>query len=200
MLGILEDFTRSAWMLPLLPFCLETLDTIHVQGFTELQLHHEACDPSGLCHFHLIKVSYKGNYRDKRACFPPALFFLSTQSCFRTLIKSESSPAWPRWATGGIPHLVSLTCRGGSLAAVHTWRASLRGCTSPRASPSHRGALWDLSPRVLGLTSLARDTGGGSGKGEKLQTVGNRLPREVVESPSLEIFKTRLDKVLCSLL
>jgi len=28
----------------------------------------------------------------------------------------------------------------------------------------------------------------------------NRLPREVVDSPSLEIFKTRLGKVLCSLL
>jgi len=27
----------------------------------------------------------------------------------------------------------------------------------------------------------------------------NRLPSEVVESPSLEIFQTRLDKVLCSL-
>jgi len=28
----------------------------------------------------------------------------------------------------------------------------------------------------------------------------NRLAREVVESPSLEIFQTRLDKILCSLL
>jgi len=28
----------------------------------------------------------------------------------------------------------------------------------------------------------------------------NRLPREVVDFPSLEIFKTRLEKVLCSLL
>jgi len=28
----------------------------------------------------------------------------------------------------------------------------------------------------------------------------NRLPRETVDFPSLEIFKTRLDKVLCSLL
>ena len=28
----------------------------------------------------------------------------------------------------------------------------------------------------------------------------NRLPREAVDSPSLEIFQTRLDKVLCSLL
>jgi len=28
----------------------------------------------------------------------------------------------------------------------------------------------------------------------------NRLPREAVESSSLEILKTRLDKVLCSLL
>jgi len=27
-----------------------------------------------------------------------------------------------------------------------------------------------------------------------------RLPREAVQSPSLEIFKTHLDKVLCSLL
>jgi len=28
----------------------------------------------------------------------------------------------------------------------------------------------------------------------------NGLPRDAVESPSLEIFKTRLDKILCSLL
>ncbi|KFQ15757.1 hypothetical protein N330_07805, partial [Leptosomus discolor] len=28
----------------------------------------------------------------------------------------------------------------------------------------------------------------------------NRLPREVVESPSVEIFKTHLDMILCNLL
>jgi len=28
----------------------------------------------------------------------------------------------------------------------------------------------------------------------------NRLPREVVDSPSLEMFRTHLDEVLCSLL
>ena len=34
----------------------------------------------------------------------------------------------------------------------------------------------------------------------RLMEPWNRLPREVVESPSLEIFQTRLDQVLCSLL
>ena len=34
----------------------------------------------------------------------------------------------------------------------------------------------------------------------KISEHWHRLPREVVESPSLEIFKTHLDKVLCSLL
>jgi len=34
----------------------------------------------------------------------------------------------------------------------------------------------------------------------RLTEYWNRLPREAVESPSLEIFKTHLDKVLCNLL
>jgi len=34
----------------------------------------------------------------------------------------------------------------------------------------------------------------------KMTEPWNRLPRGVVESPSLEIFKPHLDKVLCSLL
>jgi len=41
----------------------------------------------------------------------------------------------------------------------------------------------------------------GSGKGGYFSTgERNRLTREVVQSPSLEIFQTRLDAVLCSLL
>ena len=34
----------------------------------------------------------------------------------------------------------------------------------------------------------------------KVMEPWNRLPGDIVESPSLEILKTRLDKVLCSLL
>jgi len=34
----------------------------------------------------------------------------------------------------------------------------------------------------------------------RVMELWTRLPREAVESPSLEIFKTRLDKVLCTLL
>jgi len=37
-------------------------------------------------------------------------------------------------------------------------------------------------------------------QGQRVTEPWPRLPREAVESPSLQIFKTRLDKVLCSLL
>jgi len=53
------------------------------------------------------------------------------------------------------------------------------------ASGSCRQRLFFLSHRTLIIKTLSS---------------WNRLPREVVESPSLEIFKNCLDKVLCSLL
>jgi len=48
-----------------------------------------------------------------------------------------------------------------------------------------------MVPRLLGGRSSRGETG--------IDEHWHRLPREVVESP-LEIFKTLLDKVLCSLL
>jgi len=49
---------------------------------------------------------------------------------------------------------------------------------------------------------MITNAGGGDGGGRTLRVMEhwNRLPKEVVESPSLEIFKTRLDKVLYNLL
>jgi len=54
--------------------------------------------------------------------------------------------------------------------------------------PSHR--VTGLKFRIFALSKQER----------KIIPLVTREPREVVESPSLEIFKTRLDKVLCSLL
>ena len=84
---------------------------------------------------------------------------------------------------------------------------------APRALGQH---LLRLPPRLCGTQELhTRDVGfSAQGDPSPAQTALEepalrarrvtepwpRLPREAVESPSLEIFKTRLDKVLCSLL
>ena len=69
-------------------------------------------------------------------------------------------------------------------------------CPAPRRGPA-------AAPRELHLAGAARLLSANMRKNFfplRVTEPWPRLPREAVESPSLEIFKTRLDKVLCSLL
>ena len=92
----------------------------------------------------------------------------------------------------------------------------MRPLRAPRSVPARFEAL-AVDPKVAKLFSVVpsdRTRGNGHKRKQRklqLNTRKNffplrvtepwhRLPRGLVESPSLEIFKTRLDTVLCSLL
>jgi len=83
--------------------------------------------------------------------------------------------------------LASLVCTAAALGMMSTGHPSLRASVLARSSKD----TWHLPLLLFACPFLLLFF---------LMKHWNRLPREVVESPSPEIFKTRLDKVLCSLL
>ena len=75
----------------------------------------------------------------------------------------------------------------------------MHGESSPKSTVPcavQHARLTRQSPHELGLSKVLVVGGGRSSS----SITSERQPREVVESPSLEIFKTHLDKVLRSLL
>ena len=128
----------------------------------------------------------------------------------------RSSPKAASWGSRGATHATLSSPGSGSHAAHYGPGPSSRIIPSKTCTWVLGKMLRHFCPTLQTLRAVAAAWRGGSAapshavpplhshcygwRDSRTSRLGNRLPREAVESPSLEIFKTHLDTVLCSLL